>query len=78
MFSRHNRIIGALYLMVDVLLSLASFALAYWIRSNILTPRPLFALEYYWWIAAVAVGLWSAVGIFTGIYREIREEILGP
>jgi exopolysaccharide biosynthesis polyprenyl glycosylphosphotransferase len=77
MFSRHNRIIGALYLLVDLLLALASFALAYWLRSNILTPRPLYPLSLYTWIVALAVALWGAVGIFTGIYREIREEELG-
>ncbi|HET7840530.1 MAG TPA: hypothetical protein VFM21_02935, partial [Terriglobia bacterium] len=77
MFSRHNRIIGALYLTVDVLLAIASFALAYHLRSNIIAPRPLYPLTYYSGVVALAVGLWGAVGIFTGIYREVREEELG-
>jgi exopolysaccharide biosynthesis polyprenyl glycosylphosphotransferase len=76
MFSRHNRIIGALYLLVDVLLALASFALAHWIRARLISPRPLYPLSNYSWIVPLAVGLWVGVGIFTGIYREIREEEL--
>ncbi len=77
MFSRHNRIIGALYLAVDVLLALASFGLAYRLRASIIVPRPLYPLSYYSGIVALAVGLWAAVGLVTGIYREIREEELG-
>ncbi len=77
MFSRHNRIIGALYLTVDVLLALASFALAYRLRASIIAPRPLYPISYYFGVVALAVGLWAAVGIFTGIYREVREEELG-
>jgi exopolysaccharide biosynthesis polyprenyl glycosylphosphotransferase len=76
MFSRHNRIIGALYLLVDTMLALASFALAHWIRARMVVPRPLYPLSNYVWIVPLAVGLWAAVGIFTGIYREIREEDL--
>lgn len=76
MFSRHNRIIGLLYLAADALLALGSFALAHRVRSDFITPRPLYPLAKYFWIVPLAVGLWMAVGIAAGIYREIREEEL--
>ena len=76
MFSRHNRVMGLLYLTVDALLALASFGLAYGIRLHYVTPRPLFPLSYYFWILPLSVGLWVGVGIVTGLYREIREEEL--
>ncbi len=68
--------IGALYLLADAVLALASFGLAYEIRSHLVTPRPLYPPSYYLWIIPLAVGLWIGVGLAAGIYREIREEDL--
>ncbi len=76
MFTRHNRMIGVLYLVGDAVLALGSFGLAHWIRSRLVAPRPLYSLSYYPWIAPLAVGLWVMVGLAAGIYREIREEDL--
>ena len=76
MFSRHNRVMGLLYLAADALGALLSFALAYWARSYRFTPRPLYELSNYLWIIPLAVGLWIGVGIVAGIYREIHEEEL--
>ncbi len=76
MFSRHNRMMGALYLLADTLLSLVSFALARWVRSDWVSPRPLYPLAYYFWIVPLAVSLWIAVGLLAGIYRDIQEEDL--
>jgi exopolysaccharide biosynthesis polyprenyl glycosylphosphotransferase len=76
MFSRHNRIIGLFYLAIDALLALASFGLAYWIRLNAVSPRPLYQLSNYFWIVPLCAGLWVGVGIVLGIYREIREDEL--
>jgi exopolysaccharide biosynthesis polyprenyl glycosylphosphotransferase len=76
MFSRHNRVIGLLYLAADALVALLSFALAYWVRSYTFTPRPLYELSNYIWIIPLSVGLWIGVGIVAGIYREIHEEEL--
>ncbi len=76
MFSRHNRMIGALYLLADAVLAFASFGLAHWIRSRVVAPRPLYPLSNYLWIVPLAVGLWMGVGLAAGIYREIREEDL--
>lgn len=76
MFSRHNRIIGLIYLAVDATLALASFGLAYWIRLHGVSPRPLYQLSNYFWIVPLCTGLWVGVGIVLGVYREIREEEL--
>jgi exopolysaccharide biosynthesis polyprenyl glycosylphosphotransferase len=76
MFARHNRMIGALYLVADVFLALASFWAAYEIRSHLVTPRPLYPLSLYPWIVPVALGIWVGVGLAAGIYREVREEEL--
>src|SRR5579864_8506665 len=76
MVSRHNRVIGLFYLLADGLLAVASFALAHWIRSYLVTPRPLYPLSHYLWIVPLAVGIWMGVGIIGGIYHEIREEEL--
>jgi len=76
MFSRHDRIIGALYLVADALLALGSFWLAHWVRAHLVTPRPLYPAFYYLWIVPVTIGIWAGVGLALGIYREIREEEL--
>ncbi|MHB8652292.1 MAG: sugar transferase [Terriglobia bacterium] len=76
MVSRHNRVISLFYLAADGLLAVASFALADWIRSTLVAPRPLYPLSHYLWIVPMAVGLWMGVGIIAAIYREIREEEL--
>lgn len=76
MFSRRERMIGALYLAADALLGLASFLLANAVRASLATLRPLYPLSHYPWMVAVALGIWLAVGLATGIYREIREEDL--
>jgi exopolysaccharide biosynthesis polyprenyl glycosylphosphotransferase len=76
MFSRHNRVIGAFYLCADSLLALISFWVAWEVRSKLITPRPLYSLSNYPWIVPLAVGIWIAVGLLAGIYREINEEDL--
>jgi lipopolysaccharide/colanic/teichoic acid biosynthesis glycosyltransferase len=76
MFARHNRMVGGLYLCADLLLALGSFWLAHEIRSRLIIPRPLYPLSHYPWIVPLAVGIWIAVGLVAGIYREIREEDL--
>jgi exopolysaccharide biosynthesis polyprenyl glycosylphosphotransferase len=76
MFARHNRIIGITYLLADTLLALASFGLAHWIRSQVVTPRSLYPLSFYPWIVPLAIGIWIGVGLTAGIYRDIREEDL--
>ncbi len=68
--------IGVLYLLADAVLALASFGLAYEIRSRLVTPRPLYPPSHYLWIVPLAVGLWIFVGLASGIYREIQEEDL--
>jgi exopolysaccharide biosynthesis polyprenyl glycosylphosphotransferase len=76
MLARHNRMMGGLYLCADLVLALGSFWLAYAIRSSLVTPRPLYPLAYYPWIVPLAIAIWIAAGLTTGIYREIREEEL--
>ena len=77
MFSRHNRMIGVLYLVVDAVLALASFWIAHTVRLHLHAARPLYPAYYYLWIVPVAVGLWIGAGAAAGIYREIHEEELG-
>jgi exopolysaccharide biosynthesis polyprenyl glycosylphosphotransferase len=74
MFARHKRILGALYLAGDALAALASFGLAAVIRSNVITPRPLYPVANYLWIVPATVGIWLGVGLALGIYRDIRDE----
>ena len=76
MFSRHNRMIAAFYLVVDAGLALASFWLAHTVRAHLHGSRPLYPAYYYIWIVPMAVGIWIAVGLVTGAYREIREDEL--
>jgi exopolysaccharide biosynthesis polyprenyl glycosylphosphotransferase len=76
MFARHKRILGGLYLAGDALAALASFGLAYAVRSDIIAPRPLYPVSNYFWIVLVTVGIWLGVGLALGIYREIRDEEL--
>jgi exopolysaccharide biosynthesis polyprenyl glycosylphosphotransferase len=76
MFSRHNRLIGAVYLCADTLLALISFWTAWGVRSHLISPRPLFSLSNYLWIVPLSVGIWTTVGLLAGIYREIKEEDL--
>ena len=76
MFARHKRILGGLYLAGDALAALASFGLAYAIRSNLIVPRPLYPVSNYFWIIPITAGIWFSVGLALGIYREIRDEEL--
>lgn len=76
MFSRHNRMIGVLYMLADGALALASFWLAHSVRSHLAGLRPLYPAVYYLWIVPVLVALWVGVGLAMGVYREIREEEL--
>lgn len=76
MFSRHNRMIAALYLVADAALALVSFWVAHAVRAGLHTARPLYPAYYYLWIVPVALGIWIGVGLAAGIYREIREEKL--
>jgi exopolysaccharide biosynthesis polyprenyl glycosylphosphotransferase len=76
MFSRHKQMIGVLYLLADAMLAVASFALAYWVRAQFVTPQPLYPDSNYIWIIPYAIAVWIIVGITTGSYREIQEENL--
>jgi len=76
MFARHNRLMGIYYAAADLLLAPASFAVAYEIRAQLITPRPLYPLANYRGIIPLAVALWTAVSVLSGIYREVREEDL--
>ncbi len=73
MFARHNRVIGVLYLLADGALALASFALAYAVRSRLVTPRPLYPLSNYSWLVPLIVGIWLGVGLAAGVYREAPD-----
>jgi exopolysaccharide biosynthesis polyprenyl glycosylphosphotransferase len=76
MFARHNRLIGVFFLVVDVLVALASFGLALAIRSHLAGARPLYPLSNYPWMIPLTALLWVGVGVAAGIYREVREEDL--
>ncbi len=65
---------GAVYLAADALMALASFALAWWTRLNVITPRPLYPLSNYLWIVPLGVGIWLLVGLLSGVYAGIQEE----
>jgi exopolysaccharide biosynthesis polyprenyl glycosylphosphotransferase len=75
-FSGHNRKLRVLYLGADALLSLGSFWLAHAIRSQLAFLRPLYPAYHYVWIVPLAVAIWLAVGLVTGIYRDIGENDL--
>jgi exopolysaccharide biosynthesis polyprenyl glycosylphosphotransferase len=68
--------IGALYLLADAVLALASFGLAHWVRSRLVTLPPLYPVSDYPWMIPLVVGIWVGVGLAAGIYREVQEEDL--
>jgi exopolysaccharide biosynthesis polyprenyl glycosylphosphotransferase len=76
MFARHNRLIGIIFLLVDVSLALASFWFAYEIRFHLGRVRPLYSPANYVWIVPLTALLWLGVGVAAGIYREVEEEDL--
>ena len=76
MFARHNRLIGIIFLIADVLLVLTSFGLALEIRSHLPGARPFYPLSNYPLFISLTLVLWVAVGVAAGIYREVREEDL--
>src|SRR5438132_10440045 len=76
MFARHNRMICVLYVLADTLLAGASFWAAYGIRAHLHSVRALYPAVYYLWLTPVVTLTCAGVGLATGIYREIREEVL--
>ncbi len=76
MFARHNRMMGIIFLLSDVLLALASLGLAHEIRSHLASLRPLYSLSNYPEIVPLAVAIVVGVGVLAGIYREVHEEDL--
>jgi len=77
MFSRHNRMIAALYLLGDALVVLASCGLSYYVRLHLFAHDRAHALypgRHYLWLVPVAVLIWLGTGLAAGVYREIREE----
>jgi exopolysaccharide biosynthesis polyprenyl glycosylphosphotransferase len=74
MFSRHNRMVGVLYMLADACLAFVSFGIAHWIRAHLAMLPPLFTVALYFWIVPLGVGITVIVGLLSGIYREIREE----
>src|SRR5438045_1922847 len=76
MFARHNRMISVLYVLADAMLAGASFWAAYVVRNHLHGMRPLYPAVYYYWLTPVVILTWMGVGLVTGIYREIREELL--
>ncbi|MGH9325239.1 MAG: sugar transferase [Terriglobia bacterium] len=76
MFSRQSRMMGAIYGVIDGVLALASFWLAYDIRQHWASLRPLYPVSYYPWIVPLLLALWLVVGWASGIYRDVLEERL--
>jgi exopolysaccharide biosynthesis polyprenyl glycosylphosphotransferase len=75
MFSRHSRMIAALYTFGDALLVLVSFWLAHYARAHFFPAlRILYPAQFYLWIVPVILLIWIGVGLAAGIYREVREE----
>ncbi|MGH9451964.1 MAG: sugar transferase [Terriglobia bacterium] len=72
MFSRHNRMMGVFYALVDALLAIASFWAAHLIRANLSSLRPLYPVVFYLWILPVVVVLWIGAGWATGVYRDVH------
>ena len=76
MFARHNRLMGLVYVLADLLLVLASLGLAHELRSHLPGARQFFPISNYRWIVPLSVALWVGAGVVAGIYREIHEEDL--
>jgi exopolysaccharide biosynthesis polyprenyl glycosylphosphotransferase len=74
MFTRHNRLMGILYLFTDFLLVLASLGLARVLRGHFPGARQFFPVSNYPWIIPLVLALWIGAGFVAGIYRDIREE----
>lgn len=76
MFSRHNRMMGVLYSLVDALVAVVSFWLAHAIRSSLPNLRPLYPVSHYSWIIPLVIVLWLGAGWVTGLYRDVEEQSL--
>jgi lipopolysaccharide/colanic/teichoic acid biosynthesis glycosyltransferase len=74
-FSRHNRMIAALYLLGDALMVLASCSFAYYARSHFFPHlRVFYTGRFYLWLMPAVLLIWICTGLAAGIYREIRED----
>lgn len=74
MFARHNRLIGIIFLLGDVLVALASLGLAHEIRSHLESLRPLFSVANFPGFIPLAAVTAAGVGLSMGIYREVHLE----
>ena len=74
MFSRHNRMIAALYILGDALMVLGSCLAAYYARSHFFPhARVFYTGRFYLWLMPAALLIWVLTGLAAGIYREIHE-----
>jgi exopolysaccharide biosynthesis polyprenyl glycosylphosphotransferase len=76
MLARYNRFAAGLFLAADATLAFGAFGVAIYVRTRILSPTALYPVSNYAWIVPLAAGLWVAVGLLIGVYREIQAENL--
>ena len=73
MFSSQNRLLRALYVVLDGLIAVASFWIAEGIRSHIPWLRGLFPVYNYIWIIPLILLIWLSVGWASGLYTQALE-----
>ena len=75
MLKQHAKLIANTLWICDVIVTISSFFLAYWIRSNYLVYwdlGPIYPLERYTWMILVILPVWSLLLRQFGAYRSYR------
>lgn len=75
MLREHVRLVSTSLYITDIVLTVASFAIAYWVRAYGLDGydlKPLYSVDTYYWIIPVIVVLWSILFRYFGVYKSYR------
>lgn len=75
MLKQHAKLIANMLWICDVIVTVISFYLAYWLRARYLTQwdmGPIYPKERYTWMLLVIVPLWSILLRKFGAYRSYR------
>lgn len=69
MLKQHKKFVATSLYLTDMVVTIASFFLAYWIRSEF---RAIYSVEHYYWLFIAIVPIWSFLLFYYAAYKSYR------